>query len=94
MPAIRQSEEIISPLGPLPEGWRLVRLKDISKKVKSGATPRGGERSYLPRGGERSYLPRRKRFTPVLDFIALRGDAILTVQYGGGRDDYADQRPA
>jgi type I restriction enzyme S subunit len=56
MSAIRQSEEIISPVGPLPEGWRVVRLKDISEKVKSGATPRGGERSYLPK---------RKRFALI-----------------------------
>jgi type I restriction enzyme, S subunit len=36
-----------SPLGPLPKGWRKVRLKEIVVKVKSGATPSGGQSNYL-----------------------------------------------
>ena len=38
----------VSPLGPLPPGWRLCRLGDISVKIGSGATPTGGEKVYLP----------------------------------------------
>lgn len=36
-----------SPLGILPEGWRLVHLRDITSKIGSGATPKGGESVYL-----------------------------------------------
>jgi len=36
-----------SPLGLLSEGWKLAELKDISTKIGSGATPRGGESAYL-----------------------------------------------
>jgi type I restriction enzyme S subunit len=38
----------ISPLGPIPEDWSLAKLKDITTKIGSGATPRGGESVYLP----------------------------------------------
>ena len=41
------SQRQVSPLGNVPDGWSLVHLKDIAEKVKSGATPRGGESSYL-----------------------------------------------
>jgi type I restriction enzyme S subunit len=37
-----------TPLGPLPDGWRAVQLRDITTKIGSGATPTGGEKSYLP----------------------------------------------
>lgn len=37
-----------SPLGPVPDDWNLVRLKDIVTKVGSGATPKGGQEVYLP----------------------------------------------
>lgn len=36
-----------SPLGPLPSGWHLVRLQQITTKIGSGATPKGGEAVYL-----------------------------------------------
>lgn len=36
-----------SPLGPVPQGWKLVSLKDISTKIGSGATPKGGDSVYL-----------------------------------------------
>jgi len=38
----------LSPLGSLPSGWQMVKLKDIAKKVGSGATPKGGQSAYLP----------------------------------------------
>lgn len=31
-----------------PEDWPVVRLGNITKKIGSGSTPRGGEKSYLP----------------------------------------------
>lgn len=34
----------------LPEGWRRVRLAEITTKIGSGSTPRGGEASYLAEG--------------------------------------------
>jgi type I restriction enzyme S subunit len=36
-----------SPLGTVPSGWRLLRLKDITTKIGSGATPSGGANVYL-----------------------------------------------
>ena len=40
--------ETHSPLGLVPSGWRSARLKEITTKIGSGATPRGGESVYLP----------------------------------------------
>jgi type I restriction enzyme S subunit len=40
--------EIISPIGVLPNGWVLDRLVNLTTKIGSGATPRGGESAYLP----------------------------------------------
>lgn len=37
-----------SPLGPLPLGWDLMKLKKLTQKIGSGATPRGGSAVYLP----------------------------------------------
>src|ERR1700686_1579901 len=34
---------------PHPDGWPVVRLGDITLKIGSGATPTGGEDSYLPK---------------------------------------------
>jgi len=39
------SEELVSPLL-CPESWKPVRLKDISTKIGSGATPSGGQATY------------------------------------------------
>ena|SRR3989442_816097 len=38
----------VSPLGPIPDGWKLVRLRDVTSKIGSGATPKGGEAVYRP----------------------------------------------
>ncbi len=37
-------------LGWVPEGWALVMLKDLTKKIGSGATPRGGKHAYVDAG--------------------------------------------
>lgn len=34
----------------VPDGWRKVPLEEITTKIGSGFTPRGGESSYLPEG--------------------------------------------
>ena len=34
----------------VPNGWRIAKLGDISTKLGSGATPRGGESAYLTEG--------------------------------------------
>jgi type I restriction enzyme, S subunit len=39
-----------SPLGPIPLGWQLVHLKELTSKIGSGATPRGGSSVYLDSG--------------------------------------------
>ena len=36
-----------SPLGRLPEGWTVEKLGDLTAKIGSGATPRGGAAAYL-----------------------------------------------
>jgi type I restriction enzyme, S subunit len=36
-----------SPFGQIPAEWNLARLKDITTKIGSGATPRGGKEVYL-----------------------------------------------
>jgi restriction endonuclease S subunit len=41
------SFSLFSPLGPMPNGWKLARLQDITTKIGSGATPRGGSKVYL-----------------------------------------------
>lgn len=40
-------DEATTPLGGIPDGWQVVRLKEITSKIGSGATPTGGERVYL-----------------------------------------------
>lgn len=40
--------QVASPLGLLPLGWELLRVKAITTKVGSGATPKGGQEVYLP----------------------------------------------
>ena len=37
-------------LGPIPQGWKLVTLKEVTSKIGSGATPRGGKESYKTEG--------------------------------------------
>jgi type I restriction enzyme S subunit len=39
-----------SPLGPIPKGWQVTRLADITSKIGSGATPRGGSEVYVDEG--------------------------------------------
>jgi type I restriction enzyme S subunit len=39
-----------SPLGRIPNAWRVIRLGDVTTKIGSGATPRGGEAAYLDKG--------------------------------------------
>lgn len=37
-------------LGPIPRGWSVSKLKDITSKIGSGATPRGGSEVYVDDG--------------------------------------------
>ena len=39
-----------SPLGPIPKGWEIAKLQDITTKIGSGATPRGGKGAYKSEG--------------------------------------------
>lgn len=39
-----------SPLGRIPEGWKIEKLGDIATKIGSGATPKGGKDSYKEKG--------------------------------------------
>jgi type I restriction enzyme S subunit len=37
-------------VGPTPSGWNLARLGDVTTKIGSGATPRGGKQAYVMHG--------------------------------------------
>jgi type I restriction enzyme S subunit len=39
-----------SPLGKIPAGWKITQLKQITTKIGSGATPRGGKEAYKSSG--------------------------------------------
>ncbi|MEY8241026.1 MAG: restriction endonuclease subunit S [Cycloclasticus sp.] len=39
-----------SPLGQIPEVWEVKKLKDLTSKIGSGATPRGGKGAYKSEG--------------------------------------------
>ena len=39
-----------SSLGEIPEGWEVTRLGDVTSKIGSGATPRGGKGAYKSEG--------------------------------------------
>ena len=39
-----------SKMGPIPSGWELTTLKDLTSKIGSGATPRGGKEVYVEEG--------------------------------------------
>lgn len=41
---------ITSALGEIPEGWRVSTLGEVTTKIGSGATPRGGKESYQKEG--------------------------------------------
>lgn len=38
------------PTGPVPTGWQVIRLRDATTKIGSGATPRGGNGVYVAQG--------------------------------------------
>jgi type I restriction enzyme S subunit len=39
-----------SPLGDIPQGWEVKPLREITSKIGSGATPRGGKEAYKTEG--------------------------------------------
>lgn len=39
-----------SRLGPIPQGWEILTLKNVTTKIGSGATPRGGKEAYKAGG--------------------------------------------
>jgi type I restriction enzyme S subunit len=41
---------VSSSLGPIPQGWKVVTLEDVTSKIGSGATPRGGKEAYKTEG--------------------------------------------
>lgn len=53
-----------SPIGFLPAGWKLDSLKNITTKIGSGSTPRGGEAAYLEERIEYAFI----RSQNVFDF--------------------------
>jgi len=39
-----------SPLGDIPQGWEVLQLRDLTSKIGSGSTPRGGAEVYVQEG--------------------------------------------
>lgn len=96
--ALSSTPVLESPLGLVPPGWRLVRLKEITTKIGSGATPRGGSAVYRESGTafvrsqnvyDRSFslegLARiSDEHAQELDGVALqRGDVLLNITGDG-----------
>lgn len=44
------NELVDSESGPIPKGWRMARLAELTDKIGSGATPRGGDKAYVDQG--------------------------------------------
>jgi len=49
-PGYEHAKLCASPLGMIPTDWRVVRLQEITTKIGSGATPRGGMAAYSDQG--------------------------------------------
>ena len=49
-PGCEHTRLINSPMGKMPVNWRIARLGEITTKIGSGATLRGGEAAYQERG--------------------------------------------
>lgn len=60
-----------SPLGPVPENWCLVTLKEITSKIGSGATPLGGEKVYLSERHTYALIRSQCVFDRLLDLSRL-----------------------
>ena len=48
--ALFPSRLVASPLGEMPVGWSTTTLAEVTSKIGSGATPRGGDRAYISQG--------------------------------------------
>lgn len=53
-----------SPLGKIPIGWTVEKLSNLTTKIGSGSTPRGGQAAYLPKRLEYAFV----RSQNVFDF--------------------------
>jgi type I restriction enzyme S subunit len=58
------STNLLSPIGIIPNGWKLEKLANITTKIGSGSTPRGGESAYLDKRVEYAFV----RSQNVFDF--------------------------
>lgn len=48
--ALFPTELVDSNLGLIPKGWRVARLEELTSKIGSGSTPRGGDKAYVRAG--------------------------------------------
>jgi type I restriction enzyme S subunit len=49
-PGHEKAKMVESEMGRIPKGWRVSRLGEVTTKIGSGATPRGGKNSYQATG--------------------------------------------
>lgn len=80
--------DLALPTGPIPHGWRTATLRDVTTKIGSGATPKGGAQVYVTNGTAfiRSQNVIDHRFNPAgLAFIdATAADALAGVTVNPG----------
>ena len=63
---------MFGPLGVLPDGWKMVRLAEITTKIGSGATPRGGEAVYLEERKNFAFVRSQNVFDYYFDASEIR----------------------
>lgn len=62
-----------SEVGEIPESWRVVRLGEISEQLRSGVTPKGGEKVYLKTG-----IPLIRSQNVLMNQLSLRDVAFIS----------------
>ena len=72
-------------LGPVPKGWTIRRLLNLTSKIGSGATPRGGSGVYLDKGTAlnskvcvHTLVDNCPRMTPFDGQTLMLGNAVKT----------------
>ena len=56
-PNVKLKDSGIPWLGQIPEHWEVVQLRRVSRKVKTGGTPKGADERYYANGGFNWYTP-------------------------------------
>src|SRR5438034_1160884 len=71
--AIRNEPTRRTEIGDLPVSWRVVKLGEIAQELRSGITPRGGEKVYLKSG-----IPLIRSQNVLMNRLSLRDVAFIS----------------